>query len=99
MENHGRLKKNIGLLNPYAEHPFLRDVLGYKQTWIYYVAIVLDPILRFNWIFYAIYSRDIQHSALLSFLVALSEVFRRAMWMLFRVEVWEPFPRKTVAAQ
>ena len=84
----------VGLCNPYAEHPFLRDVLGYKQTWIYYAAIVLDPILRFNWIFYAIYSRDIQHSALLSFVVGLSEVIRRAMWMLFRVEVRESFPNE-----
>ncbi|MCJ1369787.1 hypothetical protein MMC20_000999 [Loxospora ochrophaea] len=48
--------------------------------------MVLDPILRFNWIFYAIYSNDLQHSALLSFLVSFSEICRRAMWTLFRVE-------------
>lgn len=66
---------------------FLRHVLGYKQTWMYYFAMVLDPILRFNWVFYAIFSRDIQHSALPSFLVSLSEVLRRGMWTLFRVEV------------
>ena len=48
--------------------------------------MVFDPILRFNWIFYAIYSQEVQHSALLSFLVSLSEVFRRGMWTLFRVE-------------
>lgn len=48
--------------------------------------MVLDPLLRFNWIFYAIYSHDLQHSALLSFAVSLSEVFRRGMWSLFRVE-------------
>lgn len=48
--------------------------------------MVLDPILRFNWIFFAIYSHDLQHSALLSFGVSLSEVCRRGMWSLFRVE-------------
>ena len=48
--------------------------------------MILDPILRFNWIFYAIYSHDLQHSALLSFGVSLSEVCRRGMWSLFRVE-------------
>ena len=48
--------------------------------------MILDPILRFNWIFYAIYGHDIQHSALLSFLVSLAEVCRRGMWTLFRVE-------------
>ncbi len=75
-----------GLCNPYAPHPFLRDVLGYKRAWVYYVAMILDPLLRFNWIFYAIYSHDLQHSALLSFAVSLSEVCRRGMWSLFRVE-------------
>ena len=48
--------------------------------------MVLDPILRFNWIFYAIYASELQHSAVLSFFVAFSEVCRRGMWTLFRVE-------------
>lgn len=74
------------LLNYYAHHPFLRDNLGYKYPSMYYTAMVLDPILRFNWIFYAIFSGDVQHSAFLSFLVGLSEVLRRGMWTLFRVE-------------
>lgn len=74
------------LLNYYAHYPFLRDNLGFKYPSMYYIAMVLDPILRFNWIFYAIFSDDLQHSALLSFFVGLSEVFRRGMWTLFRVE-------------
>ena len=48
--------------------------------------MILDPVLRFNWIFYAIYSNELQHSALLSFFVGFSEVCRRGMWTLFRVE-------------
>ena len=80
------IAKPLGLCNPYAKHPFLRDVLGYKRPWVYYLAMVLDPILRFNWIFYAIYSKDLQHSALLSFFIGFSEVCRRGMWTLFRVE-------------
>ncbi|KAL8705712.1 MAG: hypothetical protein Q9201_001187 [Fulgogasparrea decipioides] len=74
------------LCNPYAEHPFLRDVLGYKSPWVYYGAMMIDPILRFNWIFYVIFTNEIQHSALLSFMISLSEIGRRAMWTLFRVE-------------
>lgn len=53
---------------------------------MYYCAMILDPILRFNWVFYAIFPLEIQHSALLSFVVALTEVLRRGMWTLFRVE-------------
>jgi len=46
----------------------------------------LDPIFRFNWIFYIIYTKELQHSAILSFLVGFSEISRRGMWTLFRVE-------------
>lgn len=77
---------DLGLCNPYAKHPFLRDVLGYKRAWMYYLAMIIDPILRFNWIFYAIFADELQHSALLSFFVGFSEICRRAIWTLFRVE-------------
>ncbi|KAJ9617196.1 Xenotropic and polytropic retrovirus receptor 1 [Cladophialophora chaetospira] len=68
------------------KHPFLRERLGYKQVWIYYVAIVADVVLRQQWIFYAIFAHDVQHSAIMSFFVSLAEVLRRGMWSLFRVE-------------
>jgi hypothetical protein len=73
--------------DPKARRKFLRPTLAYrKHVWVYYVAMVLDPILRFNWIFYAIYTSDTRHSPLVSFLVSISEVLRRGMWTLFRVE-------------
>ncbi|KAI9807131.1 MAG: hypothetical protein M1825_005848 [Sarcosagium campestre] len=80
------LAMDWSLCNPYSKHPFLRDVLGYSRPWVYYVAMILDPLLRFNWIFYAFFPKELQHSALLSFFVSLSEVLRRGMWTLFRVE-------------
>ncbi|KAK5113431.1 hypothetical protein LTR85_010859 [Meristemomyces frigidus] len=74
-------------MNPFSKPPLLRSVLAYRRhIWWYYVAIFLDPILRFNWIFYVIYAQDLQHSSIISFLVSLSEVLRRGMWVLFRVE-------------
>jgi hypothetical protein len=48
--------------------------------------MIMDPILRFNWIFYAIYTHDAQHATIVSFAVSLSEVLRRGLWTLFRVE-------------
>ncbi|PKX97195.1 EXS domain-containing protein [Aspergillus novofumigatus IBT 16806] len=72
--------------NPYAKHPLLREVLAFRKVWVYYAAMVADVIIRFNWIYYAIFARDMQHSALLSFMVALSEIFRRGVWTIFRVE-------------
>ncbi|RMZ68291.1 SPX N-terminal [Pyrenophora seminiperda CCB06] len=72
--------------DPHAKHPFLRKELGYKKVWWYYTAMCIDPILRFNWVMYTIIPLQLQHSALTSFCVSLSEVFRRGMWSVFRVE-------------
>jgi hypothetical protein len=72
--------------NPYAKNPMLREVLGFRRVWIYYAAMVFDVIVRFNWIFYVIFIRNIQQSALLSFMVSVSEVCRRGVWSIFRVE-------------
>ncbi|KAF7442777.1 EXS domain-containing protein [Pyrenophora tritici-repentis] len=72
--------------DPNAKNPFLRKELGYKKVWWYYTAIIIDPILRFNWIMYAIIPLQLQHSAMTSFCVAVSEVCRRGMWSVFRVE-------------
>lgn len=74
------------LLQPHASKKYLRDVRGFKNQYWYYTAMVLDPLLRFNWIFYAIYTHDVQHSTFVSFLVSFAEVTRRGMWSLFRVE-------------
>jgi hypothetical protein len=72
--------------DPTAKHKFLRKHLGYKKVWMYYLAMVLDPILRFNWVLLAVIPLQLQHSAVTSFVVAISEVCRRGMWTLFRVE-------------
>ncbi|ODM20836.1 hypothetical protein SI65_03889 [Aspergillus cristatus] len=80
------LAMDWSLGNPYAKHPLLREVLAFRQVWVYYVAMVLDVIIRFNWIFYAIFAHDLQHSAVLSFVISFSEVCRRGVWTIFRVE-------------
>lgn len=73
--------------DPDAKHRWLRKTLAYRDhVWWYYAAMIIDPILRFNWIFYIIIPLGSQHSTIVSFLIALSEVFRRGIWTLFRVE-------------
>ena len=74
------------LLQPHAKTKLLRDVRAFKNPYWYYAAMIIDPILRFNWIFYSIYTQDVQHSSVVSFLVGLSEVTRRGIWTAFRVE-------------
>jgi hypothetical protein len=74
------------LLQPHANKPLLRDVRGYKYPLVYYLAIPFDVIIRFNWIFYAIFTHDTQHNTIANFFVAFTEVTRRGIWTLFRVE-------------
>ncbi|GAO49163.1 hypothetical protein G7K_3321-t1 [Saitoella complicata NRRL Y-17804] len=75
------------LLQPHAPHRFLRHDLGFGKVWLYYFAIVADPIMRvLGWIFYPAFPAQIQHSATVSFVHAIVEVFRRFMWNFFRME-------------
>lgn len=80
------LAMDWSLCNPYSKNRFLRDSLAFHSHWVYYLAMAIDPILRFNWILYAISPHGYQHSAILSFFLAFSEVCRRGMWSIFRVE-------------
>jgi hypothetical protein len=77
---------DFSLLQSHAHHSYLRDITALKSRWPYYLIMIIDPILRFNWIFYAIFTHDTQHSSIASFLIAFSEVTRRGMWTLLRVE-------------
>ncbi|EAQ90543.1 hypothetical protein CHGG_02478 [Chaetomium globosum CBS 148.51] len=70
---------DFSLLQANARRRYLRDITAIRPVWIYYVIMVIDPILRFSWIFYAIFTHDTQHSTIVSFLVALAEVVRRGI--------------------
>lgn len=77
---------DFSLIQADSKHFALRDILALKKRWPYYTIMVVDPIIRFGWIFYAIFTHDRQHSTFVSFMVALMEVVRRGAWALFRVE-------------
>ncbi|RAQ98787.1 signal transduction protein [Stemphylium lycopersici] len=50
------------------------------------VAIPVNILLRFTWILYVAFPQQLQHSGFISFGVSIGEVFRRAIWSLFRIE-------------
>lgn len=77
---------DFSLLQPSSRHRGLRDILALKNKWLYYFILVADPVLRFSWIFYAIFTHNTQHSTIVSFMVAFAEVTRRGLWSIFRVE-------------
>lgn len=64
----------------------LRDHLFFGNPAYYYTAIVLNVILRFQWIFYAFFSHQIQQLAVTSFAIAVAEIIRRFIWFFFRLE-------------
>lgn len=64
----------------------LRDEITFKNPMIYYLAMIIDVILRFQWVFYVLFPKQIQQSAITSFCVAIAEVLRRFIWIFFRME-------------
>ena len=78
--------KDFDLGDRKAKHRFLRSELLFDYIWCYYALLLIDPVLRFNWIFYVIFMKDVQHSTIVSFSIALSEVLRRAIWAVIRIE-------------
>ncbi|EFX00183.1 signal transduction protein [Grosmannia clavigera kw1407] len=77
---------DFSLLQAESRYFLLRDITALKHRWVYYVIMFIDPILRFSWIFYAIFTHDSQHNTIVSFMVSFAEVTRRGMWALLRVE-------------
>lgn len=69
-----------------SKHFLLRDELFYRRPLYYYTAMILDVILRFQWIFYVFFSSQLQQLAGTSFCVALAELLRRFIWVFFRME-------------
>lgn len=74
------------LLQSGSKNYLLRDNLFFKNPNYYYAAMVLDVLLRFQWVFYACFSSQIQQLAVTSFCVAMAELFRRFIWIFFRME-------------
>lgn len=59
---------------------------SFTRKIVYYLAMIWDVLIRFQWIVYALAPQTIQQSALTSFILAVTEVLRRFVWIIFRVE-------------
>lgn len=59
---------------------------SFKGKIVYYLAMVWDILIRFQWIVYALAPQTIQQSATTSFILAITEILRRFVWIIFRVE-------------
>lgn len=74
------------LLQPGSKHFLLRDELFFEKPIFYYLAMIQDVCFRFLWVIYIALPGQLQQLALTSFCLAVAELFRRFIWMFFRME-------------
>ncbi|KAI8147935.1 EXS family-domain-containing protein [Fennellomyces sp. T-0311] len=77
------IKMDWGLIQPNSKNLLLRDELVFKGA-VYYIASIIDVILRFSWILNLVHMR--LNAEILGFIIAFLEGFRRIQWNIFRLE-------------
>ncbi|KAJ0095394.1 hypothetical protein Patl1_16793 [Pistacia atlantica] len=76
-----------GLLNRHSKNRWLRDKLLVSKKSVYFIAMLLNVLLRFAWIQTVVkFDFDFMHRNTLIAIVACLEIIRRGIWNFFRLE-------------
>ncbi|CAA7031203.1 unnamed protein product [Microthlaspi erraticum] len=76
-----------GLLNRTSKNRWLRDKLLVPQKKVYFIAMILNVLLRFAWIQTVLdFKFSFMHRQTMVTLVASLEIIRRGIWNFFRLE-------------
>ncbi|XP_016488360.2 phosphate transporter PHO1 homolog 10 [Nicotiana tabacum] len=76
-----------GLLRRKSKNKFLRDKLVLRHKSVYFIAMVLDVLLRFAWLQLVLkFNVPSLQGSTVSSIFACLEVLRRGMWNFFRLE-------------
>ncbi|MCL7030075.1 hypothetical protein MKW94_015979 [Papaver nudicaule] len=87
MSTYWDIVKDWGLLQRHSKNPWLRDKLLISHTSVYFVAMVLDVILRLAWLQSVLnFHVTFLHRTALTTIVSCLEILRRGMWNFFRLE-------------
>ncbi|KAI3910189.1 hypothetical protein MKW92_026725 [Papaver armeniacum] len=87
MSTYWDIVKDWGLLQRHSKNPWLRDKLLISHTSVYFIAMVLDVILRLAWLQSVVnFNVTFLHRTALTTIVACLEILRRGMWNFFRLE-------------
>ena len=81
--------KDWGLFRKGAVHPFLRPVLLYEWTWVYYLAIAGNLVGRIFWALTFLpmtFFTNIDYAQYVVLVSGSVEILRRALWAIFRLE-------------
>jgi hypothetical protein len=70
---------------PASQNGILRPVLQFKKPYIYYLAMVMNFILRFAWLL-RLWYLGTEPTIALDVTLAIAEIFRRWVWVFFRLE-------------
>ncbi|XP_027361243.1 phosphate transporter PHO1 homolog 10 isoform X2 [Abrus precatorius] len=79
--------KDWGLLKRHSRNPYLRDKLIVPHKSIYFIAMVLDIILRLSWM-QLVFEMDWNplHKVAMITVTSCLEIIRRGIWNFFRLE-------------
>ncbi|RZC80972.1 hypothetical protein C5167_043539, partial [Papaver somniferum] len=87
MSTYWDIVKDWGLLQRHSKNPWLRDKLLISHTSVYFIAMVLNVILRLAWLQSVVnFHVTFLHRTALTTIVACLEILRRGMWNFFRLE-------------
>ncbi|KAK1437725.1 hypothetical protein QVD17_03521 [Tagetes erecta] len=76
-----------GLLQRKSKNMFLRDKLAVSRKYVYFVVMLLDVILRLAWLQLVLkFNIRVLKGTSISSLFSSLEIFRRGVWMFFRLE-------------
>uniref|UniRef100_A0A1J3GRY7 Phosphate transporter PHO1-like protein 3 n=3 Tax=Noccaea caerulescens TaxID=107243 RepID=A0A1J3GRY7_NOCCA len=76
-----------GLLNRTSKNRWLRDKLLVPQKKVYFIAMILNVLLRFAWLQTVLdFNFSFMHKQTMVTLVASLEIIRRGIWNFFRLE-------------
>ncbi|CAN7091733.1 unnamed protein product [Brassica rapa subsp. narinosa] len=81
------LVQDWGLLNRTSKNPWLRDELLVPHKEVYFIAMILNVVLRFAWLqtVLDLQFESINTQAAIAFVASL-EIIRRGIWNFFRLE-------------
>ncbi|KAI3908257.1 hypothetical protein MKX01_027279 [Papaver californicum] len=87
MSTYWDIVKDWGLLQRHSKNPWLRDKLLISHTSVYFIAMVLNVILRLAWLQSVVnFNVTLLHRTALTTIVACLETLRRGIWNFFRLE-------------
>ncbi|XP_013609765.1 PREDICTED: phosphate transporter PHO1 homolog 5-like isoform X4 [Brassica oleracea var. oleracea] len=76
-----------GLLNRTSKNRWLRDKLLIPQKKVYFIAMILNVLLRFAWVQTVLdFNFSFMHKQTMVAVVASLEIIRRGIWNFFRLE-------------